>query len=204
MSRRSIYQHKGQSVAPRRTTKTIEVEMRPIEDRRGPTAQRLAEADSYFAIGGAKTGSRIYQFHDSTLDRLYSRLTKSAKTLADQEMLRREYIGLQRYKHHWYHAGLLSQLSSSDPGRIFASDPGSMSGMAKSEKQAHHRQQYRNARKLLGHRAGIVVDNVVCAEQSLEIAGYSVGWPNKPQAISAATEVVRDAGARMAEMWGIG
>lgn len=191
-------------MASKRKTRTIEVEARPIEDRRGPTAQRLAEAESYFAVGDDKKGARIYQFHDCTMDRLYSRLIKAAKSIHEQEILRKEYTGLQRYKHHWYHAGLLSQLSSADPNRIFASDPGSMSGMAKSERQAHHRQQYRAARELLGHRAGIVVDNVVCSEQSLEVAGYSIGWASKPQAISAATEMVRDAGARLAKMWGVG
>jgi hypothetical protein len=76
--------------------------------------------------------------------------------------------------------------------------------MAKSEAQAHHRQQWRAGRAILGHRAGIIVDNVVCAEQSLEVAGFSVGWTNKPQAIAAATETLRDAGYRLAKLWGIG
>jgi hypothetical protein len=49
-----------------------------------------------------------------------------------------------------------------------------------------------------------VVDNVVCHEHSLEIAGFSIGWTNKPQAIAAATEMLRDAGCRLAKLWGIG
>jgi len=79
-----------------------------------------------------------------------------------------------------------------------------MSGMAKSEGQAHHRQQYREARALLGHRPAIVVDNVICAEHPLEVAGYAIGWTNRPQAVAAATEMLRDAGYRLAKLWGIG
>jgi hypothetical protein len=76
--------------------------------------------------------------------------------------------------------------------------------MPRSEAQAHHRQQYRDACGHLGHRGRITVDNVVCAEQSLEVAGYALGWPSKPQAIAAASEVLRDAGYRLAKLWGIG
>jgi hypothetical protein len=115
-----------------------------------------------------------------------------------------EYAALMKYRHHWHHGGLESSCGSVDLNRVFSSDPGSMSGMAKSEAQAHHRQQYRAGRAALGHRTGIVVDNIVCAEQSLEIAGYSIGWRSKPQAIAAATEMLRDAGYRLSRLWGIG
>lgn len=40
--------------------------------------------------------------------------------------------------------------------------------------------------------------------ESLEIAGYALGWPSKPQAIAAASEILRDAGHRLAKLWGIG
>lgn len=172
----------------------------------GPTAERLAKAQNHFHIGDDKQGGRIYQFCDSTLDRLYSRLTRSAGR-RDEEELRSEYIALQKYKHHWFSAGLQSALGSADLNRIFASDPGSMSGMAKSEKQAHHRQQYRLARDGkdgLGHKPGIVVDNVVCAETSLEVAGFSIGYNSRTSARDNAERILRESGRKLAKLWGIG
>lgn len=160
----------------------------------GPTDERKRHADGYFEIGGDNQVGRKYTMQDSPLDRMWARNAIDPK----------EYSALRKYAHHWYHGGLLASVGSVDLNRIFASDPGSMSGMAKSEGQAHHRQQYREARALLGHRPSIVVDNVICAEHSLEIAGFSIGWTNKPQAIAAATEMLRDAGYRLAKHWGIG
>jgi hypothetical protein len=159
-----------------------------------PTAQRLAAAGDNFTIGGDERTGRRYVMHDNPLDRA---LRKGIISGA-------EHSALSKYHHHWHHAGLESGVGSADLNRVFASDPGSMSGMAKTEAQAHHRKQWRDARAALGHRAGIVIDNIVCAGHSLETAGFSIGWTNKPQAIAAATEMLRDAGYRLAKLWGIG
>lgn len=179
--------------------RTITVEHRSI----GPTPERLAKAGEFFTVGDDQTRGKIYTLRDTTLDRLYTRLMKYAPR-AEEDSLRREYTALQRYKHHFYHGGQSPRLGSVDLNRIFASDPTNFSGMPASERQAHHRQQYRAARAVLGHRAGIVVDNAICYETTLEIAGYAVGWKSKPQAISAAIECLRDSGERLAKMWGIG
>jgi len=109
-----------------------------------------------------------------------------------------------KYRNHWFAAGLQSALESADLNRIFASDPGSMSGMAKTEKQAHHRQQYRLARDELGHKPGIIVDNVVCAETSLEVAGWSIGYNSRTSARDNAESILRGSGRTLASMWGIG
>ncbi|MDR3485107.1 MAG: hypothetical protein P4M05_09365 [Bradyrhizobium sp.] len=93
----------------------------------------------------------------SPLDRLHGR-----RAIGDKE-----YSALKRYYHHWHCAGLQSAVGSVDLNRVFASDLGSMSGKAKSEKQFYHRQQYRSARCLIGHRPGIVVDNVVSGRWKL-------------------------------------
>jgi len=175
------------------------IERHPV----GPTPERLAKAHNHFHIGDDKQGGRIYQFHDSTLDRLYSRLTRGAGR-RDEELLRSEYIALQKYKHHWFSAGLQSSLGSADLNRVFASDPGSMSGMAKTEKQAHHRQQYRAARDLIGHKPGIVVDNVVCADTSLEVAGWSIGYHSRTTARDHGERVLRESAVKLAGLWGIG
>jgi hypothetical protein len=160
----------------------------------GPTDERKRHAGGFFEIGGEDRASQKYTMQDSPLDRM------RAKNTIDPV----EYSALRKYAHHWYHGGLQSSVGSVDLNRVFAADPLSMSGMAKSEGQAHHRQQYREARAMLGHRPGIVVDNVVCAELTLEAAGYSIGWTNRPQAVAAATEILRDAGYRLSRLWGIG
>jgi hypothetical protein len=163
-------------------------------DVRGPTDERLGKATGAFEVGGGDRGVRTYIFADGPLDRMFK--GKRIDPI--------EYSALQRYKHHWYHGGLEISLGSVDLNRIFASDPGSMSGMAKSEKQAHHRKQYREARDLIGHRPGIVVDNVVCAEWPLHTAGHSIGYDSPYRARQAAAEILRDAGYRLAKLWGIG
>ncbi len=181
------------------TRQAIMIERREI----GPTAQRLAAAQGHFSIGDDKQGTRIYHFHDSPLDRLYSRLARRAGSHQEQQ-LRKEYAALLKYRGHWFSGGLECALGSADLNRVFASDPGSMSGMAKTERQAHHRQEYRAARKEIGHKPGIVVDNVVCAETSLEVAGWSVGYVSRTQARDKAEEVLRECARKLAKMWGIG
>lgn len=168
-----------------------------------PTAERLAKAQSHFTVGDDKQGTRIYHFHDTTVDRLYSRLRKQARSRSTEEGLRSEYIALQRYRHHWHHSGLELALASVDPNRIFASDPAGMSGMPKTEKQAHHRRQYREARDLLGWKPHIVVENVMCAETSLEVAGFSIGHNSRTQARDKAEQIVRESARKLAKLWGI-
>jgi hypothetical protein len=158
----------------------------------GPTAERLAKAENHYAKGDDKRGNVVYQFHDSPLDRLYSRLAKQAKSLGSQDGLRREYTALTKYRHHWRAAGLQDSIGSADLNRVFASDPGSMSGMAKTEGQAHHRKQYRDAVDEIGWKPHIVVDNIVCAETSIESAGWSIGYNSRTQARDCAEEMLRD------------
>lgn len=181
-------------------SRAFTVERREI----GPTPERLAKAQGFVEIGDDQRGGKIYTFRDCTMDRLYSRLTKAARTRGDEDRLRREYVALMKYKHHWHAAGLLASVGSVDLNRIFASDPGSMSGMAKTEQQAHHRGEYRRAGKELGHKPGIVVDNVVCYDLTMEMAGYAIGYASPYRAREGATKIIRQAGQDLAGMWGIG
>jgi len=180
-------------------------------DARGPTPERLWKSADAFDIGGdSQGGVRTYIFADSPLGRMFK--GKRIDPI--------EFTALQRYKHHWYHGGLEVSMGSVDLNRVFASDPSGMSGMAKSERQAHHRQQYRAAkaefekavppfhskynRDTYGHKMGIVVDNVICAEWPLHIAGHLIGYESPYRARAAATEIITDAGYRLARLWGIG
>jgi hypothetical protein len=186
----------------------------PEHPHTGPTIERIAKAQSHYVVGDDQRGNRVYHFHDCPLDRLYSRLTRQADPLSTENGLRREYTALVKYRHHWFSAGLQDAIGSADLNRIFASDPGSMSGMAKTERQAHHRQQYRSARDAVGHRPGIVLDNIVCAELTLELAGSSVGYgsyyknggktyASPYRAREEATKLLRQAAITLANYWGI-
>ncbi len=169
------------------------LERRSVDDHRGTTPERVQKAAGAFTIGDDKQGGKTWTMMDSPLERLFAqdRLSKS------------EYDGLVKYRIHWFRAGLQPSLGSVDLNRIFASDPSNFSGMAKSEAQVFHRQKWREACDLLGHRATIVIDNVVCAEQSALSAGICIGWNNRPQAEAAAITVLRDAGYRLARHWGL-
>lgn len=170
----------------------------------GPTAERIAKAQGSYAIGDDKQGTRVYHFLDTTVDRLYSRLAKRAKGRGQEETVRSEYLALQRYKHHWHHGGLECSIGSVDLNRIFASDPSGMSGMPKTEKQAHHRRQYRDAKELLGWKPHIVVENVMCAETSLEVAGWSIGvFTSRTSARDGAEKILRECARKLAKHWGI-
>jgi hypothetical protein len=145
-------------------------------------------------VGGDERSSRIYFFKDTPLQRFYGRLKSRAGTRETDE-LTREYTALMKYRHHWHCAGLEASLPSVDPNRIYASDPSNMVGMAKSERQYFHRQMFRAAREVIGHEAGIVVDNFVCYEHPMEVACSSAFRGRK---------IVREAAGRLAKEWGIG
>ena len=169
-----------------------------LRERRGelgaPTAERLRHADGQVEIGDDGQGTRIYTLRDAPLDRLNGRGALQPK----------EYSALMKFKAHWVQAGLQPSLGGIDLARVFASDPGAYSGMAKSERQVFHRQRYREAVRHIGLRASLVVERVVCAEQTLEMAGFALNWRTPAQARAAATELLRDAGERLAVLWGIG
>ena len=172
----------------------VAVERRSTGERRsGPTPERLAKAgnDAIRSIGA--DGERIVVMRDAPLDRMYSRHAIDPV----------EYQALQKLKLHWHCSGMPGAMRSADLNRVFAADLAAMSHMAASEAQAHHRQQWRKAQALLTPRAMIVVERVVCREQTLAFAGYALGAASKPQATAAASELLRDAGYRLATLWGM-
>lgn len=167
----------------------------PVEYRDIPfTPERikqLSEAD--VEVGGDDRTGRRYRVKDWV-----------EKLKDNKKITFSEYAALMKYHHHWHHGGLQSNLKSPDLNRVFASDAGGMTGLARNEYAAHHRKQYHIARELLGHRLGIVVDNIVCNGHPLEVAGFSIGYASLYRARMAATEMMRDAGYRLAVHWGIG
>lgn len=159
----------------------------------GPTPERLAKAgEDAIRLVGAE-GDRIVVMRDAPLDRMYSRHAIDPV----------EYQALQKLKLHWHCSGMPGAMRSADLNRVFAADLSAMSHMAASEAQAHHRQQWRKAEATLSPRARIVVERVVCREQTIEHAGYAIGMTSKHRANAAASELLRDAGYRLATLWGM-
>lgn len=178
-------------------TRTITVESRSL----GPTKERMAKAGEAFTVGSE---THTYALRDTSLQRMYDRLLRAKGiTRVDEDQLRAEMEALQKYHAHWHHAGRAGRIGSTDLNRIFAFDPSSRSGMLVSESATHHRQQYDNARKTLTRRMAITVDNVVCGDRSLEVAGYCIGFQSKPQAIAGASILIREAGEKLAVHWGM-
>jgi hypothetical protein len=168
--------------------------LRQRAEHGAPTQERLAKAEGHVEIGDDAQGTRVYTLRDAPLERLNARGGIEA----------REYAALMKFKQHWHHAGLQPSFGNIDLNRVFSSDPGSHSGMAATERQVFHRQRYREAVQHIGLRASLVVERVVCAEQTLEMAGFALNWRTPAQARAAATELLRDAGDRLARLWGIG
>lgn len=158
-----------------------------------PTPERLAKAQGHFVVGDDQQGTRIMTMRDNPLEKLLLKRVLSST----------EYAALQKYHHHFFHAGLGSCVGSMDLNRVFASDPGSHSGMAKTEAQAFHRGKYRDARELLGHKTSIVVDNVVCNGTSPEVAGYAIGYASPSRAREAAEKHIKRAGDLLERHWGL-
>jgi hypothetical protein len=164
----------------------------------GPTPERLKQAgklkDGDFEIGGNKRDGHRYKMTDSPL----------ARALVRQKISGEEFTGLKKYALHWFAGGLAGHLNSIDLNRVLAFDPCAMSGLAKNEAQADHRNLYRAAREQIGYvrpEIAFVADCVACFEIDLMVVGHHLGFRSPYRARVAALELLRDAGDRLAEFW---
>jgi hypothetical protein len=112
-----------------------------------------------------------------------------------------EYTGLKVYALHWFAGGLQGQLNSVDLNRVLAFDPTRMSGLARNEAQADHRQRYYLARQHIGRRPAFVSDCVACYEIDLTSVGHRLGFKSDYRARVAALDILRDAGGRLSALW---
>jgi hypothetical protein len=182
--------HKQTRQIPRETRKPAKNEGRPPLGERCalPTPERIRRAGGDFERG--HTGQ--ITMRDSPLERAFIR----------KMITQAQYSAGQKYRHHWYHAGLADALVSIDLSRVFAIDLGGFSGMAKTESQVFHRQRYREAVQAVGKIGSHVLDWVVCREIPLEQIGYALGWSSRPQAYAAAVERTRTALDELCKLWG--
>jgi hypothetical protein len=163
----------------------------PLVERRAlPTRERLRRAGPDFERGD--TGQ--ITMRDSPLERAFARNALTPE----------QYSAGQKYRHHWYHAGLADRLESIDLNRVFAIDLGAYSGMAKTESQLFHRQRYREAAQAVGKIGSHVLEWAVCREMALEQVGQTLGWNSRPQAYAAAVERMKTALDELCKLWGIG
>jgi len=171
------------------------------DDTAGPTAERLAKACEFSADGkrvtskfydevGHSKSSRRFVMHDSPLARAWKR----------QKISPEEYYSLRRYAHHWAAAGLAGGLQSVDLDRVFVHDPMNM-GLSRSERQQYHRDTYDAARIEIGRRPAFVADYVACAGCTLIEVGLMLGYQSEAHGRRAATEILGEAGHRLAVFW---
>lgn len=161
-----------------------------VIDERGPTEQRLKRAGEDTERGNADGRQTM---RDAPLEMM----------LARKIITERQYQGLGKFRIHWFNGGLSPMLGGMNPSHIFAKDITNFSGMAKTERQVFHRQQWRAANNIMGLRGSWVVHKIVCEEQSAEDTGRAMGWNNRPQAVAVATQQLRDAADRLCSLWGV-
>lgn len=161
------------------------------DDAAGPTAERLSHAGGFFAVAGRSRSSRKITMLDDALGRAWMRQKISAA----------EYSALRKYALHWLAGGLQGHLGSVDLNRVLAFDPGQMSGLAKTERQADHRRLYHIARDQLGTRPAMVADHVACFDTPLAVVGSLLGYRSAYRARTKAAEILSDAGYRLAKIW---
>ena len=173
-----------------RVRKSMKSRKEPLVERRAlATPERLRRAGAHFERG--HTGQ--ITMRDSPLERAFARNALTPE----------QYSAGQKYRHHWYHAGLNDPIGSIDLARVSGTDLGAFSGMARTENQLFHRQRYREGVQAIGKIGSHVLEWAVCRETALEQVGYSLGWSSRPQAYAAAAERARIALDALCTLWGI-
>ena len=160
------------------------------QERASPTPERLRRAGRDFQRG--HTGQ--ITMRDSPLERSF------ARGVITQE----QYSAAQKYRHHWYHAGLSGALASLALDRVLTTDFGDFSSMARTEQQVFHRQRYREAVQSVGKIGAHVLEWTVCREATFEQVGNTLGWASRAQAYAAAVERMKIALDQLCALWGIG
>jgi hypothetical protein len=160
-------------------------------DDAGPTPERLQHAGEFHTASGRSRATTRYTMLDDALGRAWMR-----RKLSDAE-----YYALRRYALHWLAGGLQGHLGSIDLNRILAHDPGAMSGLAKTERQADHRLAYHEARHQIGTRPALVADGVACFDLGLVEVGVLLGYRSAAHARVEACRILCDAGYRLGQFW---
>jgi hypothetical protein len=136
-------------------------------------------ADGHVAIGDDKQGKRVYHFLDSSLDRVYSSLSRKAGA-SDQAQLGAEYAALTRFQRYYCDAGLMGSVGSVDYNSLGTNIASGRTFLAATERQINARDEVRRAFNALSPGQRTVLEHVVIWDRSLELAGYAIGRKSKP------------------------
>jgi hypothetical protein len=156
-----------------------------------PTDQRLAQADGHYVQTGQTRRTRRFVMMDDNLGRLALR-----RQLTDLQ-----YEALKRYAYHWYLGGFAGALSTFDLDRVRAFHPASMAGLARSERELHHKKIYRDAKLSIGEQPAYVADMVACHDYPLHAAGVVLGYASPYRGRQKAAELLAEAGNRLDGFW---
>jgi hypothetical protein len=160
----------------------------------GPTVERIGKAAGAFEVGGDRRSRyRVYRMRDTPLDRLF----------AEHRISGVQFAATQKFRLHWFCGSFAGSLRSVDPDRVYAVDYSTMTGLARSQREAEHRDEYQRARAALGGVARIVIEGVACCEFSLEAAGVWLGYRSPFRARMAALELFCGGADQLAALWGI-
>lgn len=156
-----------------------------------PTPERLAKADGLYSVQVIMDGSKQVHMRDDPLSRMY------AKCDTDREY--REYAALLKFRMHHDGARMAGELCSVNFDMASgAGDDGA--GMPRTEREAHHRQEYRRAVDLIGQVATHVIEAVICFDKPLHEVG-SAFYSTRAQAAAAAAGIIRASASRLAHFW---
>ncbi len=161
--------------------------------RARPTPERIRQAQGGFELGQDARGKSTTLTMLGPFERAHRR-----EAITDGQ-----YAAGQKYRHHWFRAGLSGGMSGVDLDRVFCTDPGAFSGMARTEAQVFHRQQYRAAVQELGLINAAVVEAIVCREQNLAEVGFTLAWKRERSAEKAAIKILGCGLDRLCKLWGI-
>jgi hypothetical protein len=92
-------------------------------------------------------------------------------------------------------------MGSVDLNRILAFDPGAMTGLAKTERQADHRALYWRAHEHLGLRPAYVADHIACFDSSVSDVAILLGYRSPYRGREKVREILSDAGYRLVKLW---
>lgn len=158
--------------------------------RLAPNGQPNPPAKRFYTDVGSRSRRRVAMLDDA-LGRAWMR----------SKILDEEYAALKRYRLHWLAGGLGGALQSVDLNRIYAFDPTSMSGLAKTERQVDHRDAYYNARISIGLVPAFVADKVALFDHGLRDVGIMLGYHSAAHGRAKAGELLSEAGHRLARFW---
>jgi hypothetical protein len=165
--------------------------MRQPDDTAGPTAERIDQAGEFYQIVGRAKSSRHFTMLDDALGRAWVHRFISAE----------EYSALKKYALHWLAGGLQGHLGSVDLNRVLAFDPGSMTGLCKTERQAEHRALYYAARADVGTRPAFVADHIACFDTAIGRVAEALGYRSPYRGREKVRELLSDAGYRLGKFW---